>query len=84
MKLSNLDDAVRLRTYRANVMRLAEIAKSGWIDLKFAGEPHPDSHISLQCVRDAVIAECERERRKYEAELAEMGVVVEDALSNGE
>lgn len=81
MTLDQLDRAVALRNFRRNVIRLSECAASGYMALEFGGEKHPDSHISLQCVRDAVIAECERERRKYETELAEMGVIVEDALA---
>lgn len=82
MTLDQIDDAVRLRNYRKNVMGLAQAAREGYMSLEFSGYQHPDSHISLQCVRDAVVAECARLREEYEDELMAMGVMLpESALS---
>ena len=86
MKLEQIEDAVRLRNYRRNVINLAEAAKSGFMRLSFDGCENPDSHISLHVVRDAIVAECQREQAKYEAELIAMGVEVpaSPALTKGQ
>ena len=72
--LDQIDDAVRLRNYRRNVMLLAECAASGYMKLEITGCQHPDSHISMNVVREAIVAECQRLRAEYEAELAALGV----------
>lgn len=76
MTLDQIDDAVRLRNYRKNVIGLAEAAKSAYMSLEFSGYKNPESHISLDVVRDAVVAECQRLQAAYEAELAAMGVMI--------
>ena len=76
MTLDQIDDAIRLRNYRKNVMDLADTADCGLMRLSFSGCPYPDSHISLRVVRDAVIAECRRLQAEYEAELGAMGITV--------
>lgn len=78
MTIDQIDDAVRLRNYRRNVMGLAEAARSSSMTLTFTGFQNPDSHISLKCVRDAVLTECERKQKEYEAELRAMGVDLPD------
>lgn len=79
MTLDQIDDAVRLRNFRKNVMELANVARESFMELTFTGFPHPDSHISLECVRNAVVAECERDRAIYEAELIALGVTLSEA-----
>lgn len=82
MTIDQIEDAIKLRNYRKNVMELAETASSSFMTLQFTGCKSPESHISLHVVRDAVIAECRRLQAEYEAELAAMGVTLTSAVGD--
>jgi hypothetical protein len=76
MKLCDLDEAVTLINYRKNCEELRRCAESGFIELRFTGCSTPESHISLDCVREAVKKECDRVIAEYEAKLNSLGVEV--------
>lgn len=76
MKLCDLDEVTRLKNYRTNCQSLRRAAECGRMDLKLGNIEHPESHISLECVRRAVMAECDREIENYETKLREYGVEV--------
>lgn len=76
MKLCNLDEVVKLRNWRKNAESLRRCAESGLMTLKFSGFEEPSSCIALDCVRRAVMAECDREIANYEEQLKELGVEV--------
>lgn len=76
MKLCNLDEVTKFKKYREHCQILRRCAESSMMELKFTGCPDPDAHISLECVRRAVMAECDREIENYETKLKELGVEV--------
>lgn len=79
MLINQIDDAVRLRNYRKNAIKLREASESGHVDLVLwhAGEKiDPASHICIECVRRAIAAECDREIADYERQLTELGITV--------
>lgn len=75
MKLSDLDEAVKLRNWRAKALDLIQVA-DGALEVKFLyrSDMNVASIISVDCVHEAIQAQCRTMIAIWECELKALGV----------
>jgi hypothetical protein len=79
MKLSDLDQALALRNHRNRAQVLRRIAQDGFFDpecIDNGERMKVSSVISVELIRDAIVAECDKFIAAKEAELLALGVSV--------
>lgn len=80
MKLSQIDEAVKLRNCRRHALEMID-ATSGpmYLHFMYAGAKYdPATAVSVDCVRDAIRDACLKSIAAYEKELDALGVTVDE------